>query len=202
MLTADGDRCGDRRSPSAPPSLVDLTGKVALVTGAAQGFGFACARRLAEAGAAVVLADRRADRLEPAAIGSRPLGRRVAGVDGDSRARTTSSAWSRRPCERFGRLDVLVNNAGVFSNFLLERMEPEEFQRILDVNVGGRLPLHPRRGGPDARAGRRRLDRQHHLDRRDPPERLGPLPLRHVEARDLGADEDDGARARARTGSA
>ena len=52
-------------TPHAPLlSLVDLSGKVALVTGAAQGFGFACARRLAEAGAAVVIADRRADRLE------------------------------------------------------------------------------------------------------------------------------------------
>ena len=47
--------------------LLDLSGRVALVTGAAQGFGFACARRLAEAGAAVLLTDRRADRVEAAA---------------------------------------------------------------------------------------------------------------------------------------
>ena len=52
--------------------------------------------------------------------------------------------------------------------------------------------------GADARPGRRRLDRQRHVDRRDPPERVGPVPLRDVEARDLGADEDDGARARPR----
>ncbi len=57
-------RCRRRACPLG--ALLDLSGKVAIVTGAAQGFGFACARRLAEAGAAVVLADRRPDRLDTA----------------------------------------------------------------------------------------------------------------------------------------
>src|SRR5438067_2826752 len=114
--------------------LVDLGGKVALVTGAAQGFGFACARRLAEAGAAVVLADRRADRLEPAV---ERLGGRVHGETGDVSSETDVERLVGSAVERFGRLDVLVNNAGVFSNYLLERLAPEEFSRILSVNVGG-----------------------------------------------------------------
>ncbi len=127
--------------PAEPPALaalLDLSGKTALVTGAAQGFGFACARRLAEAGAAVVLADRQADRLEAA------RGRLAAA--GRARSRRSRATSRRRAdverlvgvaVERFGRLDVLVNNAGVFSNFLLENLAPEEFQRILDVNVRG-----------------------------------------------------------------
>jgi len=118
-------------------SLVDLSGKTALVTGAAQGFGFACARRLAEAGAAVVLADRRPDRLEQAGARLADQGRSVATAIGDVSVEEDATALVATARERFGRLDVLVNNAGVFSNFLLEALSPSEFDRILDVNVGG-----------------------------------------------------------------
>jgi 2-deoxy-D-gluconate 3-dehydrogenase len=119
------------------PSLVDLRGKVALVTGAAQGFGFACARRLAEAGAAVVLADRRLDRLEPAGERLAARGLEVATTVGDVAVEEDVAALVGTAVHRFGRLDVLVNNAGVFSNFLLESLTFEEFQRIVAVNLGG-----------------------------------------------------------------
>lgn len=118
-------------------SLVDLSGKVALVTGAAQGFGFACARRLSEAGAAVVLADRRPKRLEAACTRLADEGRPVAAAEGDVSVEEDVERLVAKAVERFGRLDVLVNNAGVFSNFLLEHLTPAEFQRILGVNVGG-----------------------------------------------------------------
>ena len=118
-------------------SLLDLNGKVALVTGAAQGFGFACASRLAEAGAALVLADRRADRLDAARGRLAAAGRNVAAVDGDVSRETDVERLVGTAVSRFGRLDVLVNNAGVFSNFLVEHLEPAEFSRIVDVNVGG-----------------------------------------------------------------
>jgi 2-dehydro-3-deoxy-D-gluconate 5-dehydrogenase len=118
-------------------SLVDLSGKVAIVTGAAQGFGFACARRLAEAGAALVLADRRADRLHVARERLAEAGRTVAAVEVDVSVEDDTERLMDTTATQFGRLDVLVNNAGVFSNFLLEHMAPAEFQRILDVNVGG-----------------------------------------------------------------
>jgi NAD(P)-dependent dehydrogenase (short-subunit alcohol dehydrogenase family) len=118
-------------------SLLDLNGKVALVTGAGQGFGFACASRLAEAGAAVVLADRRADRLDAARGRLAGDGRNVAAVDGDVSREADVARLVGTAVSQFGRLDVLVNNAGVFSNFLLEHLEPAEFRRIVDVNVGG-----------------------------------------------------------------
>jgi 2-deoxy-D-gluconate 3-dehydrogenase len=118
-------------------SLVDLSGKVALVTGAAQGFGYACARRLAEAGAAVVLADRHADRLESARERLAAEGRRVASVEGDVSVESDAERLVATTVERFDRIDVLVNNAGVFSNFLLEHLTPQEFQRIIGVNVNG-----------------------------------------------------------------
>jgi 2-dehydro-3-deoxy-D-gluconate 5-dehydrogenase len=123
--------------PPALSSLVDLSGKVALVTGAAQGFGYACARRLAEAGAAVVLADRRQDRLAAARERLIAAGRTVAAAEGDVSIEADVERLVGTAVFRFGRLDVLVNNAGVFSNFLLEHLAPAEFKRILDVNVGG-----------------------------------------------------------------
>ena len=110
---------------------------MALVTGAAQGFGFACARRLAEAGASVVLADRRADRLEGALGRLVADGRRAASVEGDISIEADVDRLVDAAVSSFGRLDVLVNNAGVFSNFLLEHMTPAEFNRIIGVNVGG-----------------------------------------------------------------
>jgi 2-deoxy-D-gluconate 3-dehydrogenase len=118
-------------------SLVDLSGKVAVVTGAAQGFGFACARRLAEAGASVVVADRRRDRLDAAHECLTSAGWPVASAVCDIASEADVERLMATAVSTFGRLDVLVNNAGVFSNFLLEHMTPEEFQRILGVNVGG-----------------------------------------------------------------
>jgi 2-deoxy-D-gluconate 3-dehydrogenase len=126
-----------RQQDRSLSSLVDLGGKVALVTGAAQGFGFACARRLAEAGAAVVLADRRADRLQTAGERLAARGFGVATAVRDVAVEEDVAALVGTAVHRFGRLDVLVNNAGVFSNFLLESLTLEEFQRIVGVNLGG-----------------------------------------------------------------
>jgi 2-deoxy-D-gluconate 3-dehydrogenase len=129
----------EQPEPSYPPvaSLLELTDKVALVTGAAQGFGFACARRLSEAGASVLLADRRADRLADAHARLADNGGAVASAEGDVSAEADVDALVAAAVSRFGRLDVLVNNAGVFSNFLLEHLTHAEFQRVLGVNVGG-----------------------------------------------------------------
>src|SRR5215831_9350433 len=108
--------------PPALASLLELHGKVALVTGAAQGFGFACASRLAEAGAAVVLADRRPDRLAASCELLAAAGRTVTSAPADVSVEADVERVVETAVSLFGRLDVLVNNAGVFSNFLLEHM--------------------------------------------------------------------------------
>jgi NAD(P)-dependent dehydrogenase (short-subunit alcohol dehydrogenase family) len=104
--------------PALPPvsSLLDLTGRTALVTGAAQGFGFAIARRLSEAGARVVVTDVNTD---------------------SARLDISDEAEVQAVFARFGDVDFLVNNAGVFSNFTIENLTAEEFDRIQRVNVRG-----------------------------------------------------------------
>ena len=118
--------------------LLDLSGRAALVTGAAQGFGFACARRLAEAGAAVLLTDRRA---RPGRGGRRAAlatyGERVGWAVGDVSVRDEVDALVAAAVERFGRLDVLVNNAAAYSNVRIDEMPLDTFANVLDVNVNG-----------------------------------------------------------------
>jgi 2-dehydro-3-deoxy-D-gluconate 5-dehydrogenase len=117
--------------------LVDLGGRTALVTGAAQGFGFACARRLADAGAAVLLTDRRADRVEAAAGRLARHGDRISFAVGDVSVRDEVDALVETAVERFGRLDILVNNAAAYSNFVIPEMPLDTFANVLDVNVNG-----------------------------------------------------------------
>jgi 2-dehydro-3-deoxy-D-gluconate 5-dehydrogenase len=122
---------------TALPRLIDLGGRTALVSGAAQGFGFACSRRLAEAGASVVMADRRTDRLEQAAARLAAQGKAVHAVTADVSVPADADAMVEAAVEGFGGLDVLVNNAAVYSNYLLDSLESSEFRRILEVNVEG-----------------------------------------------------------------
>jgi 2-deoxy-D-gluconate 3-dehydrogenase len=117
--------------------LLDLKGRVALVTGAAQGFGFASARRLAEAGAGVLLTDRRRDRLEAAAERLSAYRESVSWSVGDVSVRDEVDELVAAAVTRFGRLDVLVNNAAAYSNVHLEEMPLERFEDVLDINVNG-----------------------------------------------------------------
>src|SRR5262249_46947993 len=94
--------------------LIDLCGLVATVTGAARGFGFASSRRLAEAGASVLLTDRRADRLEAAVRRLADYGDRIASAVGDISAPDEVDLLVAAAVDRFGRLDVLVNNAAAY----------------------------------------------------------------------------------------
>ena len=115
-----------------------LDGRQAIVTGAARGFGAAIARRLAEAGARVAVADRRGDEADAAAAriaaetGADCCGCRVDVSDEDSVA-----ALFEEVERRWGPVDLLVNNAGVFSNYYAADMPRDEWARILDVNVTG-----------------------------------------------------------------
>jgi NADP-dependent 3-hydroxy acid dehydrogenase YdfG len=116
-----------------------LTGTVALVTGASSGIGEATAQRLAEDGASVVLVARRADRLEALAAEIEQTGGSALAVQADITDRAQAEAAVQQSVERFGRLDVLVNNAGLMLLGPVVGADPDEWDRMIAVNAQGLL---------------------------------------------------------------
>jgi NAD(P)-dependent dehydrogenase (short-subunit alcohol dehydrogenase family) len=114
-----------------------LDGRVAVVTGASSGLGVAFARALAEAGADVVLAARRADRLAAVAAEIRALGKRAVQVVADVAKPEDCGAVAEAALAAYGRIDVLVNNAGIGTAVPASREQPQEFRYVLDVNLMG-----------------------------------------------------------------
>ena len=114
-----------------------LDGKVAIVTGASSGLGVAFAQGLAEAGADVVLGARRADRLEQTAQLVRDAGRRVLAVATDVADPDQCQALVDAAMAEFGRVDVLVNNAGIGTAVPATHETPEQFRSVVDVNLNG-----------------------------------------------------------------
>ncbi|MFJ8966611.1 SDR family NAD(P)-dependent oxidoreductase [Lentzea sp. NPDC102401] len=113
-----------------------LDGKVAIVTGASSGLGVAFAKGLAEAGADVVLAARRADKLKDTAALVEATGRRALVVQADVSQPDDCREVARQAAE-FGTVAVLVNNAGVASAVPASRETPEQFLSVMDVNLNG-----------------------------------------------------------------
>jgi NAD(P)-dependent dehydrogenase (short-subunit alcohol dehydrogenase family) len=121
-------------------SLLDrfrLDGKVALVTGASSGLGVDFARGLAEAGADVVIAARRVERLEETRATVEGLGRRCVAVGADVTSVDDCTRVVQTAMDEFGRADVLVNNAGLGTSYPATREKPEDFRRVIDVNLMG-----------------------------------------------------------------
>jgi 3-oxoacyl-[acyl-carrier protein] reductase len=114
-----------------------LAGRVAIVTGGTRGIGLACATRLAADGAAVVVSGRDARRLESAVAALEGQGADVVGVVADVAKREDIERMTDGARERFGRIDVLVNNAGMTRDALLLRMKDDDWDRVLDVNLRG-----------------------------------------------------------------
>jgi NAD(P)-dependent dehydrogenase (short-subunit alcohol dehydrogenase family) len=114
-----------------------LDDRVAIVTGASSGLGVAFAQGLAEAGADVVLGARRADRLEDTAGLVRNAGRRALAVATDVADPESCTALVEAAMAEFGRVDVLVNNAGVGTAVPATRESPEQFRSVIDVNLNG-----------------------------------------------------------------
>ncbi|MGW2960852.1 SDR family NAD(P)-dependent oxidoreductase [Streptomyces sp. NPDC001220] len=122
-----------------PPTASNLTGTVALVTGASSGIGAATARRLAEHGAAVTLVARRKNRLDDLVAEIEKAGGTALAVEADITDRAQAEASVRQSVEQFGRLDTLINNAGLMLLGPVVGADAEEWERMIAVNVQGLL---------------------------------------------------------------
>jgi NAD(P)-dependent dehydrogenase (short-subunit alcohol dehydrogenase family) len=114
-----------------------LDGKVAIVTGASSGLGVAFAKALAEAGADVALGARRVERLEETKQLVEAAGRRAIAVGTDVSRPEDCQRLVERTVEQLGRVDVLVNNAGVGTAYPATRETPEQFREVIDINLNG-----------------------------------------------------------------
>jgi NAD(P)-dependent dehydrogenase (short-subunit alcohol dehydrogenase family) len=121
-------------------SIVDrfsLRDRVVIVTGASSGLGVAFATGLAEAGADIVLGARRAERLAETAELVSAAGQRAIAVKTDVASPDDCQALVDAAIEAFGRVDVLVNNAGVGTAVPATRETPDEFAHVIDINLNG-----------------------------------------------------------------
>ncbi|HEV7562470.1 MAG TPA: SDR family NAD(P)-dependent oxidoreductase [Solirubrobacterales bacterium] len=119
--------------------MAELDGTVALVTGASSGIGEATAKALAERGAAVAIAARRADRLEALAGEVEAAGGRALQIEADVTDRSQAEAAVRRTVDELGRLDTVVNNAGVMLLGSILDSPVEEWEQMVQVNLLGLL---------------------------------------------------------------
>jgi len=115
----------------------DLTGRVAVVTGGSKGLGKSIAGALGRAGADLVIVSRTEKDLEAAAIELRLLGRRVETVRADVTHEPDVVEMSRRVVADFGRVDIVVNNAGIGDSRAVTEIARDEWDRILAVNLSG-----------------------------------------------------------------
>jgi 3-oxoacyl-[acyl-carrier protein] reductase len=111
--------------------------RVALVTGASQGIGKACAIALAEAGAKVVLAARNVDKLNETAAEITALGAEAFVVPMDIADQPQIAAAFAQIKEKYGRLDILVNNAGITRDGLIMRMKRDDWDAVIAANLTG-----------------------------------------------------------------
>ena len=114
-----------------------LQNKVSLITGAAQGIGLATARRFAQEGAIVIVCDIKPEAVEDATRQCQALGAQTAGFVLDVTDRARVDEVVKQVLDRFGRIDVLVNNAGITQDARLQKMTIEQFDRVIDVNLRG-----------------------------------------------------------------
>ena len=117
--------------------MAGVSGRVALVTGASQGIGRACALALAEGGASVALGARNEEKLAEVAKEIEGTGGQAAAFRMDVSNEDEAKAAVKAAIERFGKVDILVNNAGVTRDTLLLRMKRADWDAVLQTNLNG-----------------------------------------------------------------
>jgi 3-oxoacyl-[acyl-carrier protein] reductase len=136
---------------------IDLSGRVALITGGGQGLGQATARTLKRAGAAVAVSyfpdEAGVNRLRAEAT-AEELGEGAIAVPGDVRDRAQVAQCLDAVVGRFGRLDILVNNAAVIRDRTARKMTPDEWQVVIDTNLTGVFQMSQAAFGRLADGGR------------------------------------------------
>jgi len=114
-----------------------LTGRIALITGASQGIGRACALALAESGAHIALAARNQEKLAAVAKEIEDKGGQAGAFAMDVSNEDSVKAAVKSALDRFGKIDILVNNAGITKDTLLMRMKRADWDSVLQTNLGG-----------------------------------------------------------------
>jgi NAD(P)-dependent dehydrogenase (short-subunit alcohol dehydrogenase family) len=114
-----------------------LQGKVAVITGGAQGLGRAITLAMAREGAKVVVADLQADKAESVAEEARALGAEALALEVNVASEPSVQRLADETFKRFGRVDILVNDAGVYLKSPVVSKTEEEWDRTLNVNLGG-----------------------------------------------------------------
>src|SRR6516162_9575395 len=117
----------------------NIAGKVVVVTGASSGLGEATARLLSAQGATVVLGARRTDRLQSLAKKLAENGGKALAIALDVTRREQVKALVDSAVQHFGRIDVMINNAGLMPQAPLDRLKVDEWDRMIDVNIKGVL---------------------------------------------------------------
>ena len=116
-------------------SQFDLTGKAAIVTGASRGLGVSFARGLVKAGCDLIVAARDMDQLREVALNLEQYGRRVVPVQADIRRQQDVESMVQRSVTEFGKVDILINNAGISAVAEAEAMTRDEWQSVIDTNL-------------------------------------------------------------------
>jgi len=117
----------------------NIEGKVVVITGASSGLGEEAARHLAEQGATVVLGARRADRINELAVQINAAGGKALALQTDVTDPAQVQALVDAAVAQFGRIDVMLNNAGLMPHSPLDRREIDDWNREIDVNIKGVL---------------------------------------------------------------
>ena len=119
---------------------LELSGRVALVTGAGQGLGAAISGALYRVGANVILnylPDSQGDNQRRAEQAAKELGNRAVPLPADVRSTEQITAMFEEAAKRFGHIDIVINNAGILRDKTLKNMTAEQWQDVIDTNLGG-----------------------------------------------------------------